>query len=123
MSGYTTETLKFSNGVGGYGEKIFTGVYADGFSVGAAGGEYGVEDGRVYYYVAFNDASELDLGTDNIGYGSGPDKITTSFEPEFMFVRGTGSLGNNTYVKTKDMASNTSFIPRIDDSKKNWWCN
>lgn len=112
MSSSPTSTLYFSNGTAGFGGFVFDGVGAGGFDVLASGASgSGVQDGVTYYYVAFNSGSENDFGSASIGF-SAPSTIGTTNRPDFIFARHNSTLGNNGFVKTVDMPSNTSYTPR-----------
>ncbi len=115
VSGRPTGTYRFSHGDALYGETIFNGFSAIGFSVLASSAATGIANGGTYHYLAFQGAiTEVEPG-----YGSGPDKITTGFEPGFVITRHSTTHGNNTYIRTAEMNSNESFIPRHETAATN----
>ncbi len=116
VSGRPSGTYRFSHGEGGWGETIFSGFSPIGFSVQASGtAGTGIVDGGTYHYLAFQGA----ITEANPGWGSGPDKVTTSFEPGFLMTRHSTTHGNNTYIKTAEMNSGESFIPRHQTAETN----
>lgn len=121
ITSYPAETLKFSNGNTSFGEKVFTGVSASGFDIlGSTGTSSGVQDGQTYYYVAFASGESNSFGTSpDIGNGMGPTKITTTVEPAFIFARHSTTIGNNSFIKTSDMPSTDSFVPRANSKSTN----
>lgn len=110
VSGRPSGTYRFSNGAANWGENVFNGFSAIGFSVyGSSTGSAGVANGGTYYYLAFQGS----ISTANPGFSSGSaTKVTTSVEPGFLITRHNTNTGNNTYIKTAEMAANESYIPR-----------
>ena len=108
-SSRTTGTYRFSHGDAGWGEYSFNGFSPIGFTVhGSSTGGSGILNGSTYHYIAF----QAEIGVASVGYGSGPTKVTTTFAPDFIMTRHRTTHGNNTYIKTSDMPSTHSFIPR-----------
>ncbi len=101
-------TYRFSHGNGGWNEYVFNGFSPVGFTVNSSTSSgSGIVSGGTYHYVSFQGT----LGTASPGWGSGPDKITTSFQPGFLMTRHSSTYGNSTYIRTHDMPSGESFIP------------
>lgn len=109
LSDKPSTTYLFSNGIS-WSSKVFNGFSPIGFTVNGSG----IISGETYYYVSFQNPIE----TANIGYGSGPDKVTTLVEPGFLMTRHTTS-GNSTYIRTRDMPSGESFIPDNTSAQTN----
>lgn len=116
VSGRATGTYRFSHGNGGWGETTFNGFSPIGFTVhGSSTGGSGIANGGTYHYVSFQGAvTEV-----NPGWGSGPDKVITPFEPGFLMTRHSTTSGNNTYIKTAEMPDGDSFIPRHEVAETN----
>ncbi len=110
MEGRPSGTWRFSHGAANWGENVFNGFSPVGFSVfGSSTGSAGIANGGTYYYVAFQGS----ISTANPGTSLGSaTKVTTSVEPGFLMTRHNTINGNNTYIKTAEMAATESFIPR-----------
>ncbi len=103
-----TWTNRFSHGCSWWGEDIFNGFSPIGFTVtSSTSSGSGVISGGVYHYVSFQGT----LGTATPGWGSGPDKITTSVQPGFLMTRHNSIRGNSTFIRTHEMPSGESYIP------------
>lgn len=101
-------THRFSHGNGGWNEFIFNGFSPIGFTVySSTSSGTGIVSGGTYHYVSFQGA----IGTATPGWGSGPDKITTSVQPGFLMTRHNSINGNSTFIRTHEMPSGESYIP------------
>lgn len=109
VSARPSGTYRFSHGEGGYNEYTFKAFSPIGFQVNKSTySGSGILAGSTYHYVAFQGTIQIA----NPGWGAGPDKITTGYQPAFIMTRHSSTAGNNTYIKTKEMPTNDSFIPR-----------
>lgn len=107
-------TYLFSSGIS-WSSDFFNGFSPVGFTVkGSSASGSGIVSGETYNYVSFQNS----IAIANIGYGSGPDKVTTSVEPGFLMTRHTTS-GNSTYIRTHEMPSGESFIPDNTSAQTN----
>ncbi len=107
-SSSSTLTNRFSHGCLWWGEDIFNGFSPVGFTVhSSTSSGSGVISGGTYHYVSFQGT----LATATPGWGSGPDKITTSVEPGFLMTRHNSTRGNSTFIRTHEMPSGESYIP------------